>query len=146
MAAAIAHRHARRTPLELLGTAHDRRELLPELLKDRAYYTKSGGGVTLSGGEPTLQASVCRRAPAGFAGRRDPHRPGYLRAVLARAPWRRSMAAGGPVSFSISSCIDPARHRRHTGQDNAIMLENLRWLADQVRSAAGGRSCGCAPR
>ena len=30
-------------------------ELVSELVKDRAYFEKSGGGVTLSGGEPTLQ-------------------------------------------------------------------------------------------
>ena len=31
-------------------------EILPSLLKDKIFYDKSGGGVTISGGEPTLQA------------------------------------------------------------------------------------------
>ena len=43
--------------LELLGRRIPVTKLLPELLKDRAYYTASAGGVTLSGGEPALQAS-----------------------------------------------------------------------------------------
>jgi len=42
--------------LELLGKTFSVDELLIELCKDRAFYDNSGGGVTLSGGEPTLQA------------------------------------------------------------------------------------------
>jgi pyruvate formate lyase activating enzyme len=42
--------------IELLGRTVTLYELLAELRKDRAYYEASGGGVTLSGGEPTLQA------------------------------------------------------------------------------------------
>ncbi len=41
--------------IELLGKMVTVDELLSELRKDRAYYDASGGGVTLSGGEPTLQ-------------------------------------------------------------------------------------------
>jgi pyruvate formate lyase activating enzyme len=42
--------------IELLGRTVTLDELLAELRKDRAYYEASGGGVTLSGGEPTMQA------------------------------------------------------------------------------------------
>ena len=41
--------------LEMLGRKVSVDELLVELLKDRAFYERSGGGVTLSGGEPTYQ-------------------------------------------------------------------------------------------
>ena len=41
--------------MEMLGKQVTPAELVDELLKDRAYFEKSGGGVTLSGGEPTLQ-------------------------------------------------------------------------------------------
>ena len=40
---------------EMLGRIVTVDDVLAELLKDRAYYEASGGGVTLSGGEPTLQ-------------------------------------------------------------------------------------------
>ena len=46
-------------------------ELVGELVKDRAYFEKSGGGVTLSGGEPTLQPAftlALMRAAASDAG------------------------------------------------------------------------------
>ncbi len=44
------------TALELIGLHWQPQDLLEELLKDRAYFEKSGGGVTLSGGDPAIQA------------------------------------------------------------------------------------------
>jgi pyruvate-formate lyase-activating enzyme len=43
--------------MELLGRQASIEELLAELLKDLAFYEQSGGGVTLSGGEPLLQSA-----------------------------------------------------------------------------------------
>ncbi len=40
--------------LSLVGTAYTPEALARELARDRAFYDNSGGGVTLSGGEPTL--------------------------------------------------------------------------------------------
>ena len=40
--------------IEPLGVSMTVDKLMTELLKDRAYYEKSGGGITLSGGEPSL--------------------------------------------------------------------------------------------
>ena len=47
--------------LELLGEQWELDDLVAELIKDKAYFDKSGGGVTLSGGEPTLQAPFAGR-------------------------------------------------------------------------------------
>ena len=44
------------TALELLGEAWTLEDLVQEVIKDRVYFEKSNGGVTISGGEPTLQA------------------------------------------------------------------------------------------
>lgn len=41
--------------LELIGYAISVDEIIEEVLKDRVYYETSGGGITLSGGEPLLQ-------------------------------------------------------------------------------------------
>lgn len=43
------------TALELLGKKWEVHDLANELLKDREYFKQSGGGVTISGGEATLQ-------------------------------------------------------------------------------------------
>ena len=42
---------------ECIGRMVTSEEILPELLEDRDFYSESGGGVTLSGGEAMLQAS-----------------------------------------------------------------------------------------
>ena len=41
--------------LELIGKRYNTEELLDEVLRDRAFYEKSNGGVTFGGGEPMLQ-------------------------------------------------------------------------------------------
>jgi len=41
--------------MELIGKHWTREQLLEEVLRDSAFYENSGGGVTLSGGEPLLQ-------------------------------------------------------------------------------------------
>jgi len=41
--------------LELVGKTYNAEELLDEVLRDRAFYDKSNGGVTFGGGEPMLQ-------------------------------------------------------------------------------------------
>ena len=46
--------------LLLSGTEMTAEDVLKEVLKDRTFYEKSGGGMTLSGGEPLLQASFAQ--------------------------------------------------------------------------------------
>ena len=46
--------------MERKGTAYTVEALAAELLKDKAYFEKSDGGVTASGGEPLLQADFVR--------------------------------------------------------------------------------------
>ena len=43
------------TAVELTGRRVSADEVMREVLADRAFYARSGGGVTLSGGEPVLQ-------------------------------------------------------------------------------------------
>jgi pyruvate formate lyase activating enzyme len=43
--------------MELLGKQITPEAIFQELVKDRSFYETSGGGITISGGEPMLQAS-----------------------------------------------------------------------------------------
>jgi pyruvate formate lyase activating enzyme len=121
--------------LELLGRRVTFAELLPELLKDRAFYEKSGGGVTLSGGEPTQQVSFA-------AGLLRELKAASISTALDTCGLcaRRSLERLWPwvdlFLFDLK-LADPLLHRRYTGQSNTIVVENLLWLAYQLRLHRG---------
>jgi pyruvate formate lyase activating enzyme len=107
-------------------------DLVTESLKDRDYYQAFGGGVTVSGGEPLSQHVF---VTAFF---RRLHAAGVHTALdtCGFAP-AASLASVLPhtdhVLFDIK-LLDPALHRRHTGQTNAIILQNLTAVADYIRT------------
>ena len=47
-------------PCVIFGQEMTVEDVMKEVRKDRVYYQKSGGGLTLSGGEPTVQFEFCR--------------------------------------------------------------------------------------
>ncbi len=113
--------------LVLVGRWWSVDELLAELLRDRPFYEQSGGGITLTGGEPLLQQAfsleVLRRARAA----------GLHTAIetCAFAPWE-DLAALLPwldlVMMDIKT-MDDAQHRAVTGVSNRLILDNARRLA-----------------
>jgi pyruvate formate lyase activating enzyme len=102
------------------------------VVKDRAYFDASDGGVTLSGGEPTLQA--------GFAGpflkalrEKGLHTALDTCGLCSRETLDQILPYAAMVLFDIK-LIDPAAHKRFTGHDNRRILENLIHVADYMRS------------
>lgn len=102
------------------------RALIRELERDVPYFDRSGGGVTLSGGEPLFQAAfvlelldACRQRDLHTAidtcGLVDP-------VVLAKAA-----ALTNLILYDIKA-VDPVVHRDWTGVDNATVIENLKLL------------------
>ncbi len=116
---------------QLVGQTLTIDQLMAELLKDRIFYDDSGGGVTVSGGEPLMQAEfvrqlldACRDAEistavdtCGFGERDD---------LLAIAPLT-------DIFLYDVKILDDEKHIRFTGVSNAVILENLRALA-QIHS------------
>jgi pyruvate formate lyase activating enzyme len=114
--------------IEALGRDVTVEEVLDEVLKDRVYYETSGGGVTLSGGEPTMQ-------------------PDFALALM------RSLREAG-IHTALDTCglcldttlelllpftnlvlydlklMDDEVHQHFTGQSNRRILENLLHLRD----------------
>jgi pyruvate formate lyase activating enzyme len=120
----------RECPTEaLLFTAREMTaaEVVAEVEKDRDFYAISGGGGTLSGGDP-LAAQVF--AQAVLAGLRAAGIGTAIETCLA-APWA-AVAKFLPLTdhFLVDlKLADAAAHRHWTGQDNAGILANLRRLA-----------------
>jgi pyruvate formate lyase activating enzyme len=118
--------------LEAMGKMVTVEGVLAELLKDRVYYEKSGGGVTLSGGEPTLQpefaeALLCGLKEQGISTALDTCGLCTTRTLDRLLPYTDL------VLFDLK-LFDPSMHQRFTGVTNEQILENLRHIRDYVRS------------
>jgi pyruvate formate lyase activating enzyme len=113
---------------EVAGRAMSVEEVLAVVERDRPFYEQSGGGVTLSGGEPMLQA---RFAAALLAAAR---RLGFHTALdtCGHAPWESFERLRRDVDLFLYDLklMDDARHRRYTGVGNRRILANLRRLSE----------------
>lgn len=102
-------------------------EVMEEVERDRQFYRRSGGGITLSGGE-----SLCQ--------------PEFARALLAESKRRgiaTAMESMGCADYAVierilphlDTCLmdikhtNPVKHREFTGKSNELMLENARKIA-----------------
>ncbi len=99
-------------------------ELVEQVRKDEIFYRGSGGGVTLSGGEPLQQPDVacallerCREAGIHTAIETTGH--------TSPAVFSRVLALTDYVLFDLKH-MDSAEHQRYTGQPNELILANAR--------------------
>ena len=104
------------------------REVLETVERDRTYYRRSGGGMTLSGGESLCQPAFCEALLRGAKER------GLTTAMesMACAEWRvieRVLPYLDTYLMDIKH-TDPAKHERFTGRRNELMLENAKKVAE----------------
>jgi pyruvate formate lyase activating enzyme len=117
--------------LEALGRSVSVEELLAELLKDRSFYEKSGGGVTLSGGEPTFQPDFAEALLRGLK------EQGIATALdtcgqCATSTLDRLIPFTDLVLFDLK-LFDPDLHHKFTGVSNKQILEHLNYLHAATR-------------
>jgi pyruvate formate lyase activating enzyme len=115
--------------LRLYGHEQSVETVMAEVVKDRAFYAASGGGLTLSGGEPTAQLEFC------LALLRAARAAGISTCVeTCGLASRESFEALLPLTdlflFDYKA-TDPTLHSTLTGASNALVLANLRWLHAQ---------------
>jgi pyruvate formate lyase activating enzyme len=116
----------------LVGRRYDVPELVRVLLRDEEYYRCSGGGVTFSGGEPTLAAEFLSAVLGGL-------RPYGVHVAIQTAGTFRWQAfadlllPGIDLVYFDLKLFDPTAHRRHTGQANTRILENFVRLCEQTQ-------------
>jgi pyruvate formate lyase activating enzyme len=118
--------------IELLGKTISVDELLADLLKDRVYYEKSGGGVTLSGGEPTLQADFAEALLRGLKAE------GIATALdtcgLCPSDTLDHLLPFTDLVLYDLKLYDTDLHRQYTGSSNRHILDNLLHLLDVQHS------------
>lgn len=106
------------------GTEYDPQALAAILKKDRDYLEALGGGVTFSGGEPTLQGRFVLDTVALLEGM---HCAIETSGYCAPGLFREIVNAMDYVIMDLK-LMDEARHRHYTGVSNRPILENLEYL------------------
>ncbi|MCW3990358.1 MAG: glycyl-radical enzyme activating protein [Candidatus Bathyarchaeota archaeon] len=107
-------------------------DILEEADKDRLLYETSGGGVTLSGGEPTMQPGFAATLLGALKER------GYHTALdtCGHAEWRvleRVIADADLVLYDLKH-MDSSTHRELTGVTAELIQSNLRRVAESGKS------------
>jgi len=111
---------------EIMGKDIEAKELFKELIKDFPYFLESGGGVTFSGGEPTLQVDFVVEV-AELLKTKNIH---LAIETCGYTPWEvlKRIAKMFDLIFFDIKHIDPVVHKKLTGVSNELILENLRKL------------------
>lgn len=111
---------------EICGKEYTADEVLREILKDKAFYDNSGGGVTFSGGECMLQIDfleeilkACKENGIHTAVDTAGHVP-FER-------FERIIPYTNLFLYDVK-CYDSDMHKQYTGVGNDLILENLRRL------------------
>ena len=113
----------------LVGNQMTVEEIVEEVEKDRLFYKNSGGGITLSGGEPM-------------------HQPDFTRALLMRCKekglhtvldtsgyaqlkdWDSVLEYADLVLFDLKQ-MNPVQHQEYTGVSTELILKSAREIASQ---------------
>ncbi|MBA4699523.1 MAG: glycyl-radical enzyme activating protein [Ruminococcus sp.] len=106
-------------------------ECMEIILRDRGFYEKSGGGVTVSGGEPLVQSDfvmelfkACKAEGIQTCCESTFH-----------APWKEIEKVLPYTDIIIADIkhMDSEKHKKYTGVTNQLILENLKKLMEEPR-------------
>ena len=120
----LCARVCREDALKVVGREMSVDEVIAEVEKDRVFYRRSGGGMTVGGGEPLTQYRFTAELLEAAQGI-------YLHTGLetcAHAPWEHFEAVLKHVDLLQIDLkhMDLVRHRELTGQSNEMIVGNLR--------------------
>ena len=114
--------------LTIVGKKTSIAEVMKEINKDSTFYEESGGGITISGGEPLLQID-------------------FVDAILSECKMRNIHTAVDTCGYAPHKAVEKvmnkvdlflydlkimndAKHKRYTGKSNKQILENFKTLAE----------------
>ena len=101
-------------------------EIVAEIRRHTIFYRHSGGGITYSGGEPTVQLDFLRRMVETFRGmgiHQTIETCGYF-------SWEKACHIFEQLDaiFVNLKIVDPSMHQKLTGCPNSLILENIRHM------------------
>ena len=108
------------------GTAMTAQQLINEVLKDKMFFDESGGGMTISGGEPLFQADFTLEllklaAQQGISSCVETCGYGDY-------AWLKSWLPYTDIFLFDYKVTNPGLHKELTGIDNRLILENMEKL------------------
>lgn len=119
--------HCPASALGIIGREVSVREVVAEVLRDEAFYLQSGGGVTISGGEPLYQLDFTLALVKNFK-RLGYHvaldTSGYFRGDEGDTRVLLDLAQRVDLMLYDLKIIDGRKHEKYVGVPNITILEN----------------------
>lgn len=114
----------------LYGKKMSAEEVVEIVKRDKVFYSNSRGGVTLSGGEMSMQPLFATEILKGCH-KYDIHTAAE---TCGYAPWEPFFQILNHVDLLLYDIkhMDPAKHKERIGVDNALILENARKASEFV--------------
>jgi len=118
--------------MEKIGYELGADELIEKVMRDQAFFANSGGGVTLTGGEPTLQQEFLLEVLGRL---QDLHVHTAIETCgnFPRELIERLLEKTDLFLFDLKQ-IDSEQHQKATGAGNITILENFRQILDRAGS------------
>ncbi len=112
---------------EIVGKEYSIQELIKEIEKDRIFYEQSGGGVTLSGGEPMVNIDFIEK----LINICDEKGISVVVDTCGNVPYENFLGIKDKVQMFLYDLklANSEKHRKYTGVDNDIIIGNLRRLS-----------------
>ncbi|KQC06291.1 MAG: hypothetical protein APR62_01255 [Smithella sp. SDB] len=116
--------------LRVVGETKTVEDILSVIEQDQDFHEASGGGITISGGEPLAQP-IFTQALLQEAKRRNIHTVLDTSGMTQKCILESVLPFVDLVLFDVKH-LDSEAHRNATGNDNKVILENLRFLDGKV--------------
>lgn len=118
--------------IEFIGQEMTAKEVLEKALRDLPFYKNSGGGITLSGGEPLYQPdfSLCLLKSAKDRGIHT----AVETCGLVRYEVLEDASGCTDLFLYDIKLINPEKHRMYCGADNKLILDNAKLLASSGKN------------
>jgi len=114
--------------LAVVGKGLDVKEVMKEIDKDSAFYDESGGGITISGGEPLMQIDFLNALLAECK-KESIHTAIDTSGYAPRGAIEKIKDKVNLFLYDIKM-MDDKKHRKYTGVSNKRILENFKILAE----------------
>ncbi len=114
--------------LRLIGEAHSPEQLLEKLRPDIPYFESSGGGVTFTGGEPTLHPRFLDRV-LDLCSPESIHTNIETAGLFSLQKWRSILPKFDLIYFDLK-LMNPEQHTEHLGSGYETIQSNALALAE----------------